>query len=135
MPKDFFPVHPVFNWPTRWSEVFDWDSFVRVEEIVEDGTLLIRAEIPGVDPEKDVELIVDHGVLSLHVERHDEKQEPTYKRRRSEFRYGSFSRKLVLPPGASEDDVKATYMNGILEVRIPFEQYEPEVRKVPILTV
>src|SRR5271166_3322181 len=124
-----------FNWPPRWLDIFEGDSLVRVEEIAEDGALVIRAEIPGVDPEKDVELTVDKGMLTLHVERREEKEERPHRRRRSEFRYGSFSRTIPLPAGATEDDVKATYDNGILEVRIPLAEHDAEARKVPILKV
>ena len=38
---------------------------------------------------------------------------------RSEFRYGSFERDVLLPPGVEETDVAATYTDGILEVRVP----------------
>jgi HSP20 family protein len=124
-----------FGWPRRWMDLFDGDSFMRVEEIEQDGVLLVRAELPGVDPEEDVELTVDNGMLTLHAERHEEKEQRAHRRRRSEFRYGSFSRSIPLPAGATEDDVKAVYKNGILEVRIPLVEHEAEAKKVPILTV
>ena len=51
---------------------------------------------------------------------------------RSEFHYGNFVRTLPLPVGASDKDVKATYKDGILEVRIPVDRKEAEAKKVPI---
>ena len=129
------PAHTLFSWPPRWMDLFDSDSFIRVEEIVEDHTLVIRAELPGVDPEKDVELMVDKGVLMLRAERHEEKEDQGHLRRRSEFRYGSFSRSIPLPVGATDDDVKATYTNGILEVRLPIAGRQAEAHKIPILAV
>ena len=52
-------------------------------------------------------------------ERQEEKEKGGY---RTEFRYGSFSRTLRLPEGATADDVKATYTDGVLEVRVPIPE-------------
>jgi len=127
-----WPWRSHLAWPPRWSELLDEDSFIRVEEVVKDGELVIKAELPGVDPDKDVELVVDKGVLTLHAERREESKEEKGERRRSEFRYGSYSRSVALPAGATEDDVKATYENGILEIRIPVNKDKAVARKVPI---
>ncbi|MGZ6834181.1 MAG: Hsp20/alpha crystallin family protein, partial [Mycobacteriaceae bacterium] len=52
---------------------------------------------------------------------------------RSEFRYGMFSRTLPLPAGVREEDIKASYANGILEVRVPRpEQPAAAARKIPV---
>ena len=48
---------------------------------------------------------------------------------RQELRYGSFSRTLPLPEGASESDIKATYKDGILEIRVPVS--EPPAAAAP----
>ena len=88
---------------------------VRVEEWVEDGRRVIRADIPGVDPEKDIELTVDGNVLHLRGERREEE----HSERRSEIRYGSFERLITLPRGTSPDDVSATYADGVLTVSMP----------------
>jgi len=127
-----WPWRSHVTWPPRWMELFDDDSFIRVEEVREDGALVIRAELPGVDPEKDVEIVVENGVLTLHGERREESEDKRRHRRRSEFRYGSFSRTIPLPVGATEEDVKATYENGILEVRVPVDGQKAEAKKVPI---
>lgn len=106
---------------------------IRVEEFQEDGTLVVRAELPGIDPDTDVELSVTNGMLHIQAERREEEdtRERGYLRR--ELRYGSFSRTLPLPPGASEADVHASYKDGILEVRVPSPAPAlPETRKVPI---
>lgn len=106
---------------------------IRVEEHREDGAVVVRAELPGVDPDKDIEITVTDGALQLRAhreERHQEEQEGRY---RSEFHYGSFSRRVPLPQGASEDDVEATYHDGILEVRVKVEeQPEPAPKAVPV---
>ena len=73
----------------------------------------------------------DH-TLRLHAERRTEEQTEDKKGYRSEFRYGSFTRTLQLPPGAAESDVTATYTDGILEVRIPVDEQQAEARRIPI---
>jgi HSP20 family protein len=95
------------------------EELIRVDEFRENGSFVVRAELPGVDPEKDVELTVVDGTLRIAAERREEEktEETTY--RRHELRYGSFSRVLPLPEGVTEADVKATYRDGILEVRFP----------------
>jgi len=120
------------RWPAvrRWMDLFEEDGIIRVEEVMEGDTLVIRAELPGVDPDKDVDIAVENGVLTLHAVRRDETEDKD--RRRSEFRYGSFSRSLTLPAGATEDDVKATFADGILEVRVPVSGAKAEATRIPV---
>jgi len=89
------------EWPERWRKWLDAESegWMKVEEIQEDGTLVVRAELPGLDPDKDVDVSVSDGVLHISAkreERNEKKDKGTY---RSEFRYGEFSRDLALPSG------------------------------------
>ena len=137
MPRDVIRSgRPVVEWPPRWPAVRRWmdlfedDGVIRVEEVLAGDTLVIRAELPGVDPEKDVDLTVEDGVLTLHALRRDERQDTDG--RRSEFRYGSFSRTLALPAGATESDVKATFTDGILEITVPVHGAKAEATKIPI---
>lgn len=98
---------------------------IRVEEFVDDKTLVIRAEMPGVDPEKDVEVSISDGVLHISAERQEKEEKKDKKdkyRYRSEFRYGSFTRNVQLPEGVSEEDIKASYKDGVLEVRTPLPE-------------
>ncbi len=106
------------------------EDMIRVDEFRDGNDLVIRADMPGIDPDKDVELTVSDGMLHIQAERREEerKQEKGY--RRHELRYGSFSRSLPLPGGVKESDVNATYKDGILEVRIPTPK--ESVTRVPI---
>jgi HSP20 family protein len=112
----------------RFPELFDWldtpwptllpfgpGQAFRVEDYTEDGKYMIRAELPGIDPEKDIDVTVSAGVLTIHAERTEETKED----RRSEFRYGSLTRSVPLPEGADLDKVTAKYSNGILNVSVP----------------
>lgn len=102
---------------------------IRVEDYTEKGQYVLRAELPGVDPDKDVEITVQDGILTVTAERREDSKDE----QRSEFRYGSFTRSLALPAGADEEDVRATYHDGILEVRVSLaEAKQPESKRVPV---
>lgn len=113
--------------PYRWRTQFDQNP-VRIEEYMEDGNEIIRAELPGVDPDKDIDLTVQDGVLTIKCERSEEKTE----KNRSEFRYGSFLRRVMLPEGADEANVTASYDQGILTVRIPVREPETSERRIEV---
>jgi HSP20 family protein len=110
--------------PDRWKKLMDFtadgERWMRVEEIHEDDTLVIRAELPGVDPDKDVEISVSDGVLHIEGRREESKERKEQSSYRSEFHYGTFSRDLALPKGVESKQVKASYHDGILEVRVPW---------------
>jgi HSP20 family protein len=110
--------------PDRWKKLMDFaadgERWMRVEEIHEDDTLVIRAELPGVDPDKDVEISVSDGVLHIEGRREESKEDKDQSSYRSEFHYGTFSRDLALPKGVDSKQIKASYHDGILEVRIPW---------------
>ena len=121
----------MFDVPATWKDLFD-DSDMKVEEFRDGDTLVVRAEMPGIDPDKDVEITVSDGMLHLSAERRSETKTEDKKGYRSEFRYGSFSRSVRLPAGAGEEDVKATYDDGILEVRMPIDEKSNGAKKIPI---
>jgi HSP20 family protein len=112
----------------RWADV---DGMIRVEEFHDDGTLVVRADLPGIDPEKDVDLTVADGMLRIEAERREEEKKEDKGYLRQELRYGSLSRTLPLPEGVTESDIKATYKAGTLEIRIPEPKQEP-TKKIPI---
>jgi HSP20 family protein len=87
---------------------------IRVEEYLEGDHYMIRAELAGIDPDKDVEVTVGSGYLTIRAERSDK----TEGKHRSEFRYGSFTRALALPANADEDAVTASYRDGILTISV-----------------
>ena len=106
---------------------------MHVEEFVDDATWVIRAELPGIDPEKDVEIEVSDGVLLIRAHRAERTEEERPSGYHSEFRYGSFERRIRLPEGATEADVKASYKDGILEIRVPVPPaVEKTATKVPV---
>jgi HSP20 family protein len=115
------------SFPRLWEA----GDLIRVEEFREDGTLVIRADLPGIDPDKDVELTVSDGMLHIGAERREEEKREEKGYLRQEVRYGSLSRSLPLPEGVTEADVTATYEAGVLEIRVPEPKREP-ARKIAI---
>lgn len=111
------------DWPFRMfsdlRDVMADGNGIRLEEFQENGQYIVRADIPGIDPDKDVEITTVEGVLQIKAERRQEAQTETRRGYRSEVHYGSFVRRLPLPAGATEKDVKATYDGGVLEIRVP----------------
>jgi HSP20 family molecular chaperone IbpA len=103
----------------------------RVEVAVQDDRYVIRAELPGLDPDKDIEVTVDGRTLTIRAERRQEDNGPY----RSEFRYGSFTRSVRLPAKVDANDVTARYDKGVLEVTVPVREATPVGTQVPIETV
>jgi HSP20 family protein len=99
---------------------------MKVEQFLDGSTLVVRAEVPGIDPDQDVDVSVSEGMLHIKAERQEKSEHKGKSGYRSEFRYGSFSRSIALPPGAKEEDVTATYKDGVLEVRAPAPTTAPE---------
>jgi HSP20 family protein len=110
---------------------------MRTEELIDGDTYVIKAELPGIDPEKDAEILVADDTLTIKAQRREtfEEGEPGKAGYRSEFRYGSYERSLPLPVGAIVDDVKATYADGILQVRLPLRHGVAEPHKIEVTKV
>lgn len=99
---------------------------IKVEQFQDGSTLVVRAEVPGIDPDKDVDVSVSEGMLHIKAEREEKIEHKSKTGYRSEFRYGSFMRSIALPRGAREEDITATYKDGVLEVRAPAPVATPE---------
>src|SRR6266851_1322453 len=85
---------------------------------LEDGTYVIQFALPGVDP-KAVEVSVMDSLLTIKGERkanHDSTGKEYFVH---EVTYGAFQRSVTLPEGVDAAHVEATYVNGMLEVRVP----------------
>lgn len=133
---------PARRQPARFPDLLDWldapwspllpftSQTFRLEDYAEEGHYIVRAELPGVDPEQDVEITVDEGTLTIHAERKEEQKDG----HRSEFRYGSFTRTVSLPSRADTEHITASYDKGILTVDVPVQEAKPAGRKIEIST-
>ncbi|MEU8865720.1 Hsp20/alpha crystallin family protein [Streptomyces umbrinus] len=101
---------------------------IRIEERLTDGTYVLRAELPGVDPEKHVEITVAEGLLTLRAERTEE----TKDKHHTEFRYGTFTRAVRLPAGAEGDEATAEYKDGVLTVTVPVPEKKEGTRTISV---
>jgi HSP20 family protein len=85
-----------------------------------------------VNPDEDVDISISDGNLRIRAERRHEETIEERDYRRTEFRYGSFSRVVPLPAQTNEQDIKASYRDGILEVRAPIDEIVPRRSTIPI---
>ena len=100
----------------------------RLEEAIRDDRYVIRADLPGLDPENDIEVTVDGRILTIRAERREQDTGP----HRSEFRYGSLAREVRLPARVDAADVAARYDRGVLEVSVPVRAVRPEGTRIPV---
>jgi HSP20 family protein len=132
----------MIRWPRDLTDLWGgWQPFgamnwpfrdIKVEEFVDGEQLVVKAEIPGVDPDNDIDVSVDNGVLTIAAERRESNREKLDKGFHSEFRYGSFVRQIRLPAGTSPEVVSATYRDGVLEIRMPKPSTEAASRRIQI---
>ena len=104
------------GWPSL--EVSETDNEVR-----------ITAEVPGMS-EKDIELLVEDGVLTLRGEKKSESQDKD--RGYSERYYGRFERRIALPSGVDQEKAAARFDNGVLTVTMPKSPEAERGRRIAI---
>lgn len=107
------------------------DRWPAIEVARRDGSLIVKAELPGLSKD-DVKVEATGDGLLIQGERkeeHEEKQEGVL---RSERRYGKFSRLIPMPEGANVEQVAARFNNGVLEVTIPIAEEKTRNRQIPI---
>jgi HSP20 family protein len=106
----------------------DWVPRADIHET--DVAFLITAEIPGVNKE-DVKITVGNRILTIRGEKKQEKEEAGQKTHRVERHYGIFSRTFTLPDNIDENNIKASFKDGMLQVRIlKTDDVEPKAIEV-----
>lgn len=127
VPRGTVVFPDLFRWLESWNPV-PGHIPVRLEDYLDNGHYVVCAELPGMDPAKDIKVSVHGDVLSITGERAPAKHESG----RSEFHYGSFARSVTLPAGADTKQVQAAYEAGILRVTVPMHAEKKEGRQIPI---
>lgn len=120
-----------FNWTdSPWTGLtqFRLAPNFRLEHYAEDGRFVVRAELPGLDVDKNIDVTARDGILRIRAERQEERKEG----QRSEFRYGSLTRSVELPRHAEVDKITASYDHGILKIVVPLSQAEPADQRIEI---
>ncbi len=131
------PFRELERWARRFPSFFEeWPSFEReeyfpvLESFVKNGNLVVRVDVPGVDP-KDIDVSVVGNVLTIKGERKEEKEVKTEDYIRREASYGAFERRMTLPEGANTEKVTANFKNGVVEITMPVAK-AVEGKKVPV---
>ena len=124
MRRDFGSI-PSF--PRLFDDAWFEEHFANMPQIRMDvreslNEVIVTAELPGLERKEDVKITVhdNHLHLSGKIERMGEQGDENV--HRMERYYGQFSRTISLPTGVDDTGAKASYRNGILEVRIPRSQ-------------
>jgi HSP20 family protein len=102
-----------------------------MDSVRRDGELVLRFDVPGVDPEK-IDVTVDRGVLTVSATREETRTEgesPVVRERL----FGSFRRRIRLAENLDADAIEASNNDGVLEIRIPVRE-EAKPRKIEVGT-
>jgi HSP20 family protein len=102
--------------PPRELIGLEWEPAVEMFET--DHDVVVRAEVPSIDP-KQVEITVTNTSITLHGERKHEEEHKGRNYYRREMRYGAFTRTLPFATEVKSAEARATYKDGVLEVKIP----------------
>lgn len=128
----------MFRLPRFVSEGFEVPFRPSMDVTRTDGELIVTAELPGIEPDKDVEITVDEDYLTIKGEKSEETEVSEEDRYVHERRYGNFVRRVPVPEGVGADKITADYTNGVLTVKVTLPEQtkpaEPEKIKVKIET-
>ena len=105
------------------------DSNASTDMYEEDGNLVIETELPGMKVE-DIEVKLEGDRLTLRAEKKEESRKDARHHARERY-YGEYYRTFTLPFHVREDEVKARYQDGILEVVLPRSEKD-QTRKIKI---
>lgn len=111
-----------------WALGGSWAPAVDIYE--QDGNIVLKAEVPGVDP-KDVDILVENNVLTLRGERKFDQEVKKESYHRVERSYGTFTRSFTLPNVVDTDKIKAEHKEGVLRVTLPKKE-EAKPRQISI---
>ena len=114
-PFSFFGQHPM--WPRIQFPVKE--MILPTVDIYEEGKeVVVKAEIPGMK-KSDISVDIDENRITISGEKKQEKKVDKKDYHRVECSYGSFCRSFRLPDTVNSDKAKASFKDGILEIRIP----------------
>lgn len=122
----------MFHMPEKW--LAGETSFVPSIDLQEtDNAYVVRAEMPGIDP-NNVNISVSNGALELQGEKREEKESGEKGNAWTERRYGAFHRHIPLDQEIKEEEIKATYKDGILRIEVPKAEKSTSRKTIPIET-
>ncbi len=110
--RSMFDIEPV------WRRELSWAATPAVDIAEKDKAYEVTAELPGMD-EKNIEVNVANGMLTIKGEKKEEKEEKRKDYYHSERRYGSFERRFQIPEGVDTSKIEANFKKGVLTVTLP----------------
>ncbi len=121
-----------FNTEPAWTYESSFSFPNPAVDVTEDDKgYKITAELPGLE-EKDVNVTVSGGMLTIKGEKTYEKEEKNKNRHVSERAYGSFERAFALPDGVDADKIGADMAKGVLTVTLPKTAQAAKEQKIEV---
>lgn len=108
-----------------------------MDVVASNGDVIVKLDLPGIDPVKDVTVTAEGGELTIHGERHDTAEVKEGGYFRSETFKGTFERHIPLPEGTPQEKITAQYANGVLEIFVPGAPKplaEVKPKRIPVKT-
>lgn len=112
----------------KTGQMTQWPLRVNIRE--DDNQIVIMADVPGME-QKDINVNVDNGYLTLSGKRTFEDEEYKESYHRVERAYGHFSRSFQLPNTIDINNIQASYKNGVLEIKLP-KREEAKPRSIQV---
>jgi len=106
------------NFLPRQSGAEKSDFLPRIDVAETDKEITVSAELPGLT-EKDVEITMDHGILSIKGEKQQQSEEKQGHYHYVERKYGSFYRGIPIPADIEQNKIEAAFKNGVLRISLP----------------
>ena len=106
----------------------------KMDVFEKEGELVLKVDLPGV-PKDNIKITVEEGFLVIAGERKEEKEVKEDNYYRFERELGAFYRRLPLDFEVDPNLIKATFKEGVLEVKVPIlAKKGPEPKTIPINT-
>jgi HSP20 family protein len=126
--NDLFETY--FRGSTRFGRSLAAATGIELSET--DDEIRVKAELPGMD-EKDIQLSLEEGMLSIRCERREEKEKKKRNYHLSEMSYGSYSRSIALPAKVDGEKADAKFKRGVLTLTLPkTEGAKAERKRIPV---
>lgn len=127
-------IASIFDRAPRFFEEPGFEFRPMIDLVRGEDRMVVTVELPGIDPETDVEISVLEDVLVIKGEKSIEQEVDEEHHVVKERRYGMFERRIPLPDGVDPESVTADYDKGVLTVTVPMpeETEEAPTRSIPI---
>jgi HSP20 family protein len=125
-------INDLFDFPhvPEMQGLFDRRISPAVDVVEHPDRFTVECDLPGID-QKDIDLSIASGVLTIKGEKKAEKVSDRAKVYRKETWEGSFQRTVALPAGVDAEKVEATYRDGVLVIELPKKE-EAKTRKIEL---